>query len=205
MLALFDKSHQAQKCPKRCWPKNYPSLFFRIHTGPLPYASPLPSPTVFYSSPYKPHTTPFWVQARMGCYGDRQIRLVHGDYHTVTLKRNLGRSTLKPWCTVIEAEYYDEGFPRSRILLAASYLLDRSFMEGSIQAPWYTGNGLEATVCDRGPAQDLGPQYGVLYAYYERAHEGEEFPEDTTAVDSDGTNEEEGGYWHILADEQDSP
>ncbi|KAJ7432689.1 hypothetical protein FB451DRAFT_1196863 [Mycena latifolia] len=136
---------------------------------------------------------------------DRQIRLVHEDYRTVTLKRNLGRSTLKPWCTVIEAEYYDEGFPRSRILLAATYLLDRSFMEGSIQAPWYTGNGLEAAICDRGPARDLGPQYGVLYAYYERADEGEESPEDTTTVNSDGTDEEEGGYWHILADEQDSP
>ncbi|KAJ7441075.1 hypothetical protein FB451DRAFT_1442503 [Mycena latifolia] len=136
---------------------------------------------------------------------DRQIRLMHEDYLTVTLKRNLGRSTLKPWCTVIEAEYYDEGFPHSRILLAATYLLDRSFMEGSIRAPWYTGNGLEAAICDRGPARDLGPQYGVLYAYYERADEGEESPEDTTTVNSDGTDEEEGGYWHILADEQDSP
>ncbi|KAJ7456529.1 hypothetical protein FB451DRAFT_1407226 [Mycena latifolia] len=134
---------------------------------------------------------------------DRQIRLAHGDYHTVTLKKNLGCSTLKPWCAVIEAEYYDEGFPRIRILLAASFLVDRSFTEETGQAPWYAGNGPEATVCDRGAPEDLGPPYGVLYAYYGRADE--EFPEDSISEGSEGTDDEEGGYWHILADEQDSP
>ncbi|KAJ7648560.1 hypothetical protein B0H17DRAFT_1215565 [Mycena rosella] len=80
----------------------------------------------------------------------RQIQLVHGDTHTIHLRRNHGLSPQKPWCTVIEAEYEIDGLVYHRILLAAHFLVHDSFRREATPGAQFTGDGPNSTVLDCG-------------------------------------------------------
>ncbi|KAJ6511315.1 hypothetical protein C8R47DRAFT_730206 [Mycena vitilis] len=118
---------------------------------------------------------------------DRMMRLANADTNVVVIRRNHGIGELKPWCTVIEAEYEVEGLTRSRILLAANILVHTSFTPEAHPNPTYVGGTPGHILFDRMDVSPIPYNYGVSFWNYQqqRATDSDDSDEETSEPEED--------------------
>ncbi|KAJ7602225.1 hypothetical protein DFH06DRAFT_1343941 [Mycena polygramma] len=119
---------------------------------------------------------------------DRLMRLTNADTNIVVVRRNHGIGELKPWCTVIEAEYEVEGTTRSRILLAANILVHPSFTPETHPNAIYVGGTPGRILFDRMDASPIPYNYGVSLWNY-RQPRAEDSEDETDEFEDDETDE----------------